>query len=295
MLDHGLISNEVANFESTCTNPDSCTESTIFPCKQDWENAIKYKITEARTIRGNKSNNPINTFVGTQAYGNKLGHLKVTFDRDPISVQNQMKAQIYSHGPLITSFYVYTDFQGEYPWSSTNNIYIHEAYGLTQWAGGHAVEIVGWGIDRNVPKFGEIEYWIVKNSWGPEWGDGGYCKFAMTQYNSQEGRNILSTTINGFTGIDVPFIQGGVQPFGGSWYVYPDNKKSGGNHGNRNPHSPGGGGTAPPPNKKHNDGGGYENGQETDDNKKWIQKYWWIILIAVLIVGILIIILAARA
>lgn len=33
--------------------------------------------------------------------------------------------------------------------------------------GGHAVRIVGWGVDNKVP------YWLVANSWNTDWGDNG--------------------------------------------------------------------------------------------------------------------------
>jgi len=46
--------------------------------------------------------------------------------------------------------------------------------------GGHAVEIVGWGED-SVGK-DTVPYWIVKNSWGADWGDSGY--FWISYYDS---------------------------------------------------------------------------------------------------------------
>ena len=33
--------------------------------------------------------------------------------------------------------------------------------------GGHAIRILGWGVEEETP------YWIVANSWNTDWGDGG--------------------------------------------------------------------------------------------------------------------------
>eukprot|EP00850_Spirogloea_muscicola_P014738 SM000108S14182 [mRNA] locus=s108:39529:45917:+ [translate_table: standard] len=38
----------------------------------------------------------------------------------------------------------------------------------------HALLVVGYAADVTEP------YWVVKNSWGPEWGEAGYAKLAMT-------------------------------------------------------------------------------------------------------------------
>ena len=36
--------------------------------------------------------------------------------------------------------------------------------------GGHAVIIIGWGVEEGV------EYWIAQNSWDKNWGKNGYCR-----------------------------------------------------------------------------------------------------------------------
>ena len=33
--------------------------------------------------------------------------------------------------------------------------------------GGHAIRILGWGVEEETP------YWLVANTWNTDWGDGG--------------------------------------------------------------------------------------------------------------------------
>lgn len=48
----------------------------------------------------------------------------------------------------------------------------------------HGVLLVGYGSEGYAPiRFKNKPYWIIKNSWGPNWGDHGYYKIC-------KGRNI---------------------------------------------------------------------------------------------------------
>lgn len=102
-------------------------------------------------------------------------------------IQSLIKNHIYNYGPVLGGFHVFKNFfKGSY--SETNGIYIETASydgvpGVNyleverDWVGSHAVVIVGWGTDT---VHGEsVDYWVVRNSWGTSWGDGGYWKMGM--------------------------------------------------------------------------------------------------------------------
>jgi hypothetical protein len=92
-----------------------------------------------------------------------------------------IKYNIFKWGPVSTSFAVYPNF---YTFDSKNEIY--EWDGMNEQIGGHAVEIVGWGIEGNK------KYWIIKNSWGTEWGDNGYFRMIRGINNCELEENIIT-------------------------------------------------------------------------------------------------------
>ena len=79
-----------------------------------------------------------------------------------------IKNALYTYGPLVTTFDVYSDF-----YSYTSGIY---SYATGTYEGGHAVLIIGYDDSG--------QYFIVKNSWGTGWGESGFFRIAYSELAS---------------------------------------------------------------------------------------------------------------
>jgi len=73
-----------------------------------------------------------------------------------------IQTEIMTNGPVEVAFTVYEDFltykSGVYQYQSGQEL------------GGHAVKMLGWGVWTD----GTTPYWIIANSWNPDWGNMGY-------------------------------------------------------------------------------------------------------------------------
>merc|ERR1711988_1266343 len=89
---------------------------------------------------------------------------KYTFSGSTQSASGETGIQkaIMAGGPVETAFTVYTDFA-----NYVSGIYHHVSGGVE---GGHAVRMVGWGVENG------NKYWKVANSWNPYWGEKGYFR-----------------------------------------------------------------------------------------------------------------------
>merc|ERR1712064_237367 len=101
--------------------------------------------------------------MGDAEHSNFAGD-KWTFSGNTITASGEQGIQqaIMAGGPVETAFTVYSDFE-----DYDGGIYHHVT---GSYAGGHAVKMVGWGVDNGV------NYWRIANSWNPYWGENGYFR-----------------------------------------------------------------------------------------------------------------------
>ena len=57
----------------------------------------------------------------------------------------------------------------------------------------HAISVVGYSYDE---KSKDLPYWIVRNSWGEDWGEGGYIRMAITPGDGMCGINLEASFPN---------------------------------------------------------------------------------------------------
>ncbi|CAH8824196.1 unnamed protein product [Trichobilharzia szidati] len=76
--------------------------------------------------------------------------------------EDAIKKEIMMHGPVEAVFTVYSDFL-----NYKSGIYKHMKGTVI---GGHAVRIIGWGVEKKTP------YWLIANSWNEDWGEKGYFR-----------------------------------------------------------------------------------------------------------------------
>lgn len=76
--------------------------------------------------------------------------------------EKKIMAEIYENGPVEAGFTVYADLL-----NYKSGVYQHVKGSVL---GGHAVKILGWGVEQNTP------YWLIANSWNIDWGNDGFFK-----------------------------------------------------------------------------------------------------------------------
>lgn len=101
-------------------------------------------------------------------------------DKDNLAINEQaLMEEVYTNGAICVVFKIFVPLDNR-------NFYLHKEgiYGLgwksepTESDGYHAITIVGWGEDEKLKGADgkPAKYWIIRNSWGPDWGHHGMAR-----------------------------------------------------------------------------------------------------------------------
>ncbi|KAF7836814.1 thiol protease aleurain-like [Senna tora] len=85
-----------------------------------------------------------------------------------LGAEDELKHAVAFVRPVSVAFEVVSGFK-----LYKKGVYTSDTCGTTPMDVNHAVLAVGYGVENGVP------YWLIKNSWGNNWGDNGYFKMEM--------------------------------------------------------------------------------------------------------------------
>jgi len=177
IIKSGISTNCAQDYSKICSNFPVCDGPGNKHFEQDKNQDINDMIPEC----GYCASNPDIYYVKNK---------KISYDIPSIK-KHLMKYGTAIGGFLVFNNFMHDDDHGKY--LKTNGIFINsvnysqDSIDMTQPVGGHAICIVGWGVDtisfkdRNGITYNDkkIDYWLCRNSWGDKWGYNGYFKYAM--------------------------------------------------------------------------------------------------------------------
>ena len=194
---------------------NTTTTPTVFKAKR-YGSSVKFSASNPNTRHVSKPS----SFTGKGAFTAPIPNASTSAAVSLVSISD-IKDEIWLNGPVVGAMAIFADFQaggnkamGGDDWAPTKNVYCNvqgpvRPYSKTRYAnvegdlnGYHAVSIVGWGVENDVPDWlhpGQtfnVPYWIVRNSWSEEWNKNcmvnngklkmpGFFKIAMTDTSRQ--------------------------------------------------------------------------------------------------------------
>lgn len=89
--------------------------------------------------------------------------------------EHAIMEEVRKNGPIVVSFepdYSFMFYSHGIYQAPDRDSWVTKKISKPEWQKvDHSVVLVGWGVEKGQ------KYWLIQNSWGPDWGDGGYLKF----------------------------------------------------------------------------------------------------------------------
>jgi len=131
-----------------------------------WEEMVKVGVATDSCVPYEGSNDqcPSQCQDGSNIQIYKSSNAYTVFENGSNANVLAIQTEIFNNGPVEVGFWVFDDF-----FSYSGGVYELHGPG-NSFVGGHAVKIIGWGTDST----SGTDYWLVQNSWGPDWGLNGH-------------------------------------------------------------------------------------------------------------------------
>jgi cathepsin L len=153
---------------STCERGGDCGGGFFSAFNYVQEKGLPPESEDPYTARNSSCKSGLSTFPNSKI--TRWSYVG-TSGRNPTT--EQIKQAIYDHGPVTV------DING----SLSSRTGVYTSCGST--GTNHMVVLDGWVDDPAYSKYGG-GYWIMRNSWGTNWSEGGYMRIV---YKSSGGRN----------------------------------------------------------------------------------------------------------
>ena len=110
-----------------------------------------------------KNDDELKLYYAKNAYSTQLDY----YNGDYYDIVTIIMDQLINYGPVVSDIDCYDDFSDLYFSDNCTEIYKYDGY--SNYTGGHAIVIAGYGYEDS--KF----YWIIQNSWGTQFCGNGFC------------------------------------------------------------------------------------------------------------------------
>lgn len=100
------------------------------------------------------------------------------------TVEDQ-KRWVAEYGPIVATFQLYSDFGA---WKASNETRVYKVSDGAVTSGNHIALVIGYDDSRDA--------WMMKNSWGPGWGDHGFVYFGYGEANIDGWAKYGITNVN---------------------------------------------------------------------------------------------------